>query len=84
MSHVRIIGTTDCGIERCEAFKLQIKQHDVLCRRDYAERIISILAHTIQFDYYSDNQSVSIVGFLLEHLSDLNQTSSSLISETVS
>ena len=38
---MNIHGTHHCGKELRESFKCQSKQHDVLCRRDYSERIVS-------------------------------------------
>ena len=34
--HVRILGTHHCGKERHKAFKFWSKEHDILCRSDYA------------------------------------------------
>ena len=46
----------------------------MLCRRDYAERIVAIFAHQIQSEYHGGNISVSIVGIVLEYFSSLLQT----------
>ena len=48
LPHVRIIGTHHCGKERFAVFKCWIKQHDVLCQSDYAERIVSSFKHQIK------------------------------------
>ena len=82
--HVRILGTHHCGKERCEAFKCRRKQHDVVCRNNYAERIVSSSAHQIQSEYYVSNRYVSIEGIESEHLSASDQASSSFTSDTVS
>ena len=55
---------------------------DVLCRRDYAERVVASFANQIQSEYYGGNISVSIEGIELEHFSaalqaDINSTSPS-------
>ena len=42
---------------------------DVLCRRDYAERVVAIFANQIKSEYYGRNISVSIEGIVLEHFS---------------
>ena len=47
---------------------------DVLCRRDYAERLVASFAKKIQSEYYGGNISVSIEGIVLEQLSALPQT----------
>ena len=47
---------------------------DVLCRRDYAERVVAIFANQIQYEYYGGNRYVSIEGIELEHLSAAPQT----------
>ena len=41
--HVSILGTHNCGKERHYLFKLRGNLHDFLCRRDYSERVVSIL-----------------------------------------
>ena len=46
----------------------------MLCRRDYAERLVASFPHQIQSAYYGGNRSVSIEGIVLEHLSELPQT----------
>ena len=46
----------------------------MLCRRDYAERVVASFDHQIKSEYYSGNISVSIEGITLEHLSALPQT----------
>ena len=84
MSRVHILGTHNCGKERFESFKRRIKQHGLLCWRDYSERILSRFAHQIQSEYYCGNCSVYIEGVSLDHSSASNQANSQLISETVS
>ena len=48
LPHVRILGTNHCGEIRCTAFKLRELFQDVLCRRDYAERVVASFANQIQ------------------------------------
>ena len=67
LPHVRILGTNHCGELRRTAFKRRELFQDVLCRRDYAERIVASFANKIQSEYYDGNRSVSIEGIVLEH-----------------
>ena len=69
--HVRILGTNYCGEMRRTAFKQGELFQDVLCRRDYYERVVASFAHQIQSEYYGGNISVSIEGISLEHFSTL-------------
>ena len=46
---VRIIGTHHCGNTRQEVFKCRAVYQYELCRRDYAEHVVSIFAHQIQY-----------------------------------
>ena len=84
LPHVRIIGTHNCGKECHEEFKLRSKQHDVLCRSDYEDHIVSIFAHQIKSESCGGNRSVSIEGIELENFSASNQASLSLTYEAVS
>ena len=45
----------------------------MLCRHDYAERIVASFANQIQSEYYGGNISVSIEVIVLEHFSALPQ-----------
>ena len=79
---MRILGTNHCGELQRTAFKLCELFQDVLCRRDYAERVVASFANQIKSEYYGGNRSVSIEGIALEHLSaapqaDINSTSPS-------
>ena len=47
LPHLRILGTNHCGEIRCTAFKRRELFQDVLCRRDYAEKEVSIFANQI-------------------------------------
>ena len=47
LPHVRILGTNHCGEMRRTAFKRRELFQDVLCCRDYAERLVSRFAHQI-------------------------------------
>ena len=48
LSHVRILGTNHCGELRRTAFKQRELFQDVICRRDYAERVLASFANQIQ------------------------------------
>ena len=39
---------------------------DVLCRSDYAQRVVARFANQIKSEYYGGNRSVSIEGIVLE------------------
>ena len=52
-------------------FKQRELFQDVLCRRDYAERVFYSFYHQIQSEYYGGNISVSIEVIVLEHFSEL-------------
>ena len=69
LPHVRILRTNHCGELRQTAFKRRELIQDVLCRRDYAERIVESFANKIKSEYYGGNISVSIEGIALEHFS---------------
>ena len=66
---MRILGTNHCGEMRRTAFKRRELFQDILCSRDYAERVVSSFANQIQSEYYGGNRSVSIEGIALEHFS---------------
>ena len=40
LPHVRILGTNNCGEIRRTAFKQRELFQDVICRRDYTERVV--------------------------------------------
>ena len=63
-----------CGDSCQTAFKLRESFQDVLCRRDYAERVVVSFPHQIQSEYWGGNRSVSIEGIALEHFSTLPHT----------
>ena len=84
LPHVRIFGNHYCAKERCGEFKCQGNLHDVLCRRDYAERVVSSFAHQIKSEYYGGNRSLFIEGISLEHFSELHHSSPFLASDNVS
>ena len=54
---------------RRTAFKRRELFQDVLCRRDYDERLVARFDNQIQSEYYGGNRSVSIEGIALEHFS---------------
>ena len=79
---MRILGTNDCGEMRCTAFKQRELFQNVLCRRDYAERLVASFYNQIQSEYYGGNVCVSIEVIVLEHFSaapqeDINSTTPS-------
>ena len=45
LPHVRILGTNHCGELRRTAFKRRELFQDVICRRDYAERVVAGFAN---------------------------------------
>ena len=55
--HVLILGTNHCGELRRTAFKRRELFQDVLCRRDYAERVLASFSNQIQSEYYGGNRS---------------------------
>ena len=60
LPHVHILGTNNCGEMQRTAFKRHGLFQDLLCSRDYAERLVASFDHQIQSYYYSGNISVSI------------------------
>ena len=69
LPHVRILGTNHCGELRRTVFKRRELFQDVLCHRDYADRVVASFSNQIQSQYYVGNRSVSIEGIALEHFS---------------
>ena len=69
LPHVRILGKNHCGELRQTAFKRRELFQDVLCRRDYSERVVASSANQIQSEYYGGNRYVSIEGIALEQFS---------------
>ena len=55
------------------AFKRRESFQDVLCRRDYSERVVASFDQQIQSEYYGGNISVYIVDIELEHFNALPQ-----------
>ena len=60
LPHVRILGTNHCGEMQRTAFKRRELSQDVLCRRDYAERLVASFANQIQSEYYGGNRFIYI------------------------
>ena len=60
LPHVRILGTNHCGEMRRTDFKRRELFQDVICRRDYAERLVASFSNQIQLEYYGGNISVSV------------------------
>ena len=48
-----------------EAFKRRSDFQDVLCRLDCKERVVSMFAQQIQYEYYGGNRYVSNEGIYL-------------------
>ena len=48
LPHVRILGKKHCGEMRRTAFKRRELFQDVICCRDYDERLVAIFANQIQ------------------------------------
>ena len=71
---MRILGTNYCGEMHQTDFKCCELFQDLICRCDYAERVVEKLVHQIQSENYVGNRSVSIEGIALEHFSALPQT----------
>ena len=46
--YVQILGTNHCGDSRQTAFKHRESFQDVLCRRDYSEKVVASFAYQIQ------------------------------------
>ena len=60
LPHVIILGTNHCGEMQHTAFKQRELFQDVLCRCDYAERVVASFSNQIKSEYYGRNRSVSI------------------------
>ena len=54
LPHVRILGTNHCGEMRRTSFKRRELFQDVLCRRDYDERVVARFSNQIQSEYYGE------------------------------
>ena len=74
ITHVKILGTNQCGYYFQTAFKRRESFQDVLCCRYYYEMAVAGFPHQIQSEYYGGNIYVSIEGISLEHLIELPQT----------
>ena len=48
LPHVHVLATNHCGNTRREEFKLRSDFQHVLCRCDYAERLVDTFSHQIQ------------------------------------
>ena len=57
---MRILGTNHYGEMGRTAFKRRELFKDVICRRDYAERVVANFPIQIQSEYYCVNIYVSI------------------------
>ena len=67
--HLQILGTNHFGDSRRTTFKCRESFQYLLCRRDYAERVVAIFSKKIKSEYSGGNTSVSIEGIALEHFS---------------
>ena len=72
--HVRILSTNNCVEMICIAFKRHELFQDVICRRDYSERIVASFSNQIQSQHYGENRSVPIEVISLEHFSSVSTT----------
>ena len=63
-----ILGKNHYGEMRRRALKRRELFQDILCRLDYAERVVASFSNQIQSEYYGGNISVSIEGIALKHL----------------
>ena len=70
---VQILVTNHFGEYYWTAFKIRKSFQDVLCCRDYAERVVASFPHQIQSEYYGGNISVYIKGIALEQFNELTQ-----------
>ena len=73
LPHVSILGRNQRSEMQHTSFKRRELFQDVLCRRDYAVRVVASFANKIQSEYYGGNRSVSIEGIELEHFSAATQ-----------
>ena len=74
LTHVQIMGKNHYGDPCWTGFKRCVSLQDVLCLRDYAERVDASFTHKIKSEYYSGNISVYIEGIALEHFNVLTNT----------
>ena len=62
------------------AFKRRALFQYIICRRDYAERVVARFANQIKSEYYGRNRYVSIEGIALENFSAVSQEDINLTS----
>ena len=55
LPYVHILGKNHCGSMRRTAFKRCEIFQDVLCCRDYSERVVASFSNQIQSEYYGGN-----------------------------
>ena len=55
LTHVCILGKYHCGEMQRKYFKQRGLYKDVLCRCDYAKRVVASFANQIQSEYYGKN-----------------------------
>ena len=71
--HVQILGMNHCGDYRRISFKRCESFQNVLCRRDYSERVVASFAHPKQSEYYGGDRSMSVDRTALENISAIPQ-----------
>ena len=59
--HVQILGMNHFGDSCQTTIKCRKSFQDVLCRRDYDDRLLARFAYQIQSEYYGGNIYVSMV-----------------------
>ena len=77
LPHLSILGNNHCGNSCREEFKRRRENQDVLCRRDYDDRVVASFSHQIKSEYYGRNISVSIELIVLDHFSAKTHTEAS-------
>ena len=58
LPHVCILDTNHCGDIRRTSFKQSELFQDLICCRDYSERVVARFSHQMQSEYYGRNISV--------------------------
>ena len=65
LPYVRTLGTNHCGEMIRTDFKQRELFQDVLCCREYTERVVASFSNQIKSEYYGGNRSVYIEGIAL-------------------
>ena len=74
IQHVQILGTNHCSGSYRTAFKCRKSFQDVLCCRDYSERVVATYSHYMHSEYQYGNRYGYIEGIALENFSALTNT----------